>query len=493
MKKIILAGAVAAALTGCGALEDLANQAARLAKLNPGKITATGYGLAKNLVDVQKLSGGVAGLAPSLSDSGSGVSFAPAARFAPGFRPAAETLCTWSGRTVTKVDETYPAPEKEEESAKITLHVYCKDTFSYPKVTTASAETKYKDGSTGTTYAYELDVNDDLATGFDSLTVNRYFPTSDKRERFTFHAEVDLLGDWEAPNAWRYGKFEVVMRDGTQVTAEIKPTAPVKDGEDFTSGTASRTTVYAAGGPLKLTSETAELTGKDEGSYTLVNEYVDGTKDNITVTADGNQVTLDATGHDGYTRQGTLQLASGEYELVTAFPANMPIAKVTESGKWHKNATQGTYDRTIEWADGHTTETKVTANVNGSVITATFTHEDIVDSDKSDRISGTLTIDQRPTETRVDLEISNDDGDKAVLEGVIYADGTATLSYTKDLKETPTVNPDEEGNFTFAADGSGSGTVIAHDDGGATTYNVVINADGTGSISEASGSVVVNF
>lgn len=493
MKKLFLAGAVAAALTGCGALDELAQQAARLAKLNSGKVTATGYQLAKNLIEVQQLSGGIAGLAPSLSDSGSGVSFAPAARLAPGFRPAAEAMCGWSGRAVTTVTETYTAPEKEEESAKITLYVYCASALSYPKVTTASAETKYKDGSTGTTFVYELDVNDDLATGFDSLTIKRYFPTSDKRERFTFQAEVDLLGSWDAPNAWRYGKYEIVMRDGTQVTAEVKPTAPVKDGDDFTSGTASRTTAYAPGGPLKLTSETAEITAKDEGSYHLVNEYADGTKDDITVTADGVQVTLDAQGHDGYTRTGSLQLASGDYQLVTTFPANMPIAKVTESGKWHKNATQGTYDRTIEWADGHTTETKVTANVNGNTISATFSHEDVVDADKSDRISGTLTIERKPTEIRVDLEISNDDGDKAVLQGVQYADGTASLTYTKDLKETPGINPDEEGTFTFAADGSGEGTVIAHDDGGSTTYHVTINADGTGTITEASGSLVVNF
>lgn len=492
MKKVILAGAVAAALTGCGALDELAKQAARLAKLNAGKVTATGYGLAKNLVEVQQLSGGIAGLAPSLSESGAGVSFAPAARMAPGFRPAAETLCNWTGRAVTTVTETYPAPEKEEDSAEITLHVYCKDFVSYPKVTTASAKTTYKDGSTGTTSVFEIDVNDDLTTGFNSLTVNRYFPTTDKRERFMFHAEVDLLGSWETPNLWRYGKYEIVMRDGTQVTAEVKPTNPVKDGEDFTSGTASRTVVHA-GGDIKLTSETAEITGKDKGSYTLVNEYRDGTKDNIKVTADGVQVTLDAKGHDGYTRTGSLQLASGEYELVTTFPANMPIAKVTESGKWHKNATQGTYDRTIEWANGRTTETKVTANVNGTTIEATFSHEDVVDDDKSDRISGKLTIDRRPSEIQVDLEISNDNGDKAVLQGMLYADGTASLTYTKDLKETAGVNPDEEGTFTFAADGSGTGTVIAHDEGGSTTYNVIVNADGTGTITEASGSLVVNF
>lgn len=491
MKKMILAGAVAAALTGCGALDELAKQAARLAKLNAGQVTATGYGLAKNLVEVQQLSGGIAGLAPSLSESGSGVGFAPAASFAPGFRPAAEVMCNWTGRTVTTVTETYPA-EKEEDSAEITLHVYCKDFTSYPKVTTATAETKYKDGSTGTTHVYEIDVNDDLTTGFDSLTIHRYFPTSDKRESFMFQAEVDLLGSWDYPNMWRYGKYEIVMRDGTQVTAEIKPTAPVKDGEDFTSGTASRTTVHAAG-DIKLTSETAELTGKDEGSFTLVNEYRDGTKDNITVTADGVQVTLDAKGHDGYTRTGSLQLASGDYELVTTFPANMPIAKVTESGKWHKNATQGTYDRTIEWADGRTTETKVTANVTGTTIEATFSHEDVVDGDKSDRISGKLTIDRRPTEIQVDLEVSNDDGDKAELTGILYADGTASLTYSKDLKETAGINPDEEGTFAFAADGSGEGTVIAHDDGGSTTYHVKIEADGTGTITEASGSIVVNF
>jgi hypothetical protein len=482
MKKILTAALVAGSLTGCGIIEDLANELNKLDRLNAGQVALTGYQLSDAVLEVNNLSGGIQGLAPKLGNgNGSPISLAPSsARLAAIQDPNWKCLSSYSGQ-VTEENKTDYAAHQEEKSANITLDYKCLGAGDGPYITAVNAEIEYKDGSTGTTSFVETegdDTPDDVTEGFGKLTVHRYFPEPDKRTYAFFEATLDLQGSWEAPNLWKQGKHIVKMRNGTEVTAEIIADEPFLDGEDFTAGTATRTIVHAEGN-IKSTTETAEITGKDTGTYTLVNEYQNGTKDEITVTADGNQVTLDAKGHNGFTRTGSLHLVSGDFKLETTFPAGMVITKVTEWGKWQKNATNGEYNRTVELATGRIIESHVKANINGDAITATFTHEDDAsDEDKSDLVSGSLSVVRNAFGTSLKFEVSNADGDKATLEGIKYADGSATLSYTKDLKSTP-VNPDEEGEFTFNADGSGVGSITVHAAGVTKTITVTVQPDGT--------------
>ena len=482
MKRILIAVAAAASLSACGAISTL-KAAANGDQLSADKVSATGYTLAKNLQDIQSLSGGLNGLVPSLDTQGSGAGLAPALRLAPSLAPQPTQLdCSLVPNVPTEfaytATNTTFAPAAEEAKTVTTIHIWCAAaTVTGGTIFAANVETTYKDASTATASLKVLDGDKDLVHGLSQLDMTRTFADTDKRKSFSLEIKVDFLGTWEDPNAVSYGKFDIVMRNGTEVMAEITPDAPLMTGDEFTKGTATRTTIYGEGN-LTKTTETATVTAKDIGTYHVVNEYKDGTKDDVTVTADGNVLTLAATGHDGFTRSGSLQLASGAYSLVTSFPQGSPIKTLTESGTWHKNATNGTYSRTINWADDHTSQTNASVNINGDTLSATFTHDDNVSDSETSQISGKLDITKSDTQTSIGLEVSNAAGDNATLKGVKYADGSATLHYTKDLKSTA-VNPDEEGDLTFNADGSGTGTITVHEGGVTKTVSVTVSAEGS--------------
>jgi hypothetical protein len=74
--------------------------------------------------------------------------------------------------------------------------------------------------------------------------------------------------------------------------------------------------------------------------------------------------------------------------------------------------------------------------------------------------------------------VSNAAGDKATLDGVKYADGSAKLHFTLDLVATE-VNPDQEGDFDFAADGTGTGTITVSENGVTKTVTLTVKADGS--------------
>lgn len=479
MKRILSAGLVALSMSGCGIVNEIVDELNQLSRLNAGSVTATAYQLTDGVIEVKKLSGGIQGLAPGLGGQGGGVAFAPALSLAPATAATTWTCDNDLVGTVTNPKKDY-LPAQEEAEADITLSFECTKN-EQARILALSADVTYKDGSTGTTVVVEIDGDDaspsDLLNGWSRLTLKRYYPEPDKRAFASFEAELDMEGSFDDGNLWRYGKHVVEMRSGAKVTAEIIANTPVRDGEDFVDGTATRTVEHAEG-EIKTTTESAEITGKDTGTYSLVNEYANGTKDEITVTADGQVVTLDAKGHNGFTRTGSLDLVSGDFELVTTFPAGMPITKVTETGTWQKNATSGEYNRKVEFADGRVAESQIRANVNGDTITATFTHEDnTADGDTSDKVDGSLVLTQSPFGTLVKFEISNAQGDKATLDGTKYADGSAVLHYTKDLKDTA-ANPDEEGTFSFNADGSGQGVITVKSDRGTATVTVTVNKDG---------------
>ncbi len=484
MKKLIV-GTLLVGLSACGNLADFVEDLDQKgAPLNVGEVTATGHALSESLIGIQGLSGGIAGLAPNLGGKG-GIGFAPALRAAPGLAPS-DNNCTGIGSFVIEEPKTDYTAEQEEQSATIKITGRC-EVIGEPGIpSSVEAAVVYKDGSTGTTLAYELDdapsptTDGNLFTGYIALDVSRYFAAGDERKSAHFIIEVDLGGAFENPPRTRYyrkANFEVVMSNGAQVNAEIVADEPIVDGEELTKGTATRTTIHAEGGAIVKTTEEATLTGKDTGSYHLVNEFEDGTKDDIKVTSDGTTVTVDAKGHNGFIRQGSLTLATGAFKLTTTFPAGSVIKTVVEEGTWLKDATSGSYERTVTMADDTIDHTKFDIQITGNTINATFTHNDL---------SGDIEIVKSDSETSLKLNITNKTGDKASLVGTRYADGSAKLHYTKDLKST-TVNPDEEGDFTFQADGSGTGTVVAKNDAGATvTLTVVIKADGT---TEGDGSV----
>lgn len=482
MKKLLVAVLAAASLSACGLAEEIAKLQA--GKLDAAKVSATGYTLAKSIQDVQSLSGGLNGLVPKMSDGG-GVGLAPAMRLAPSLAPLANEQCPATGSfpqvvTYTETKETFPA-EAEETKTVTSINLLCNSAGAAPYVISAHVEGWYKDDSTAVANAVELDASDittkdDLLAGLSGLVYTRYFAEGDERKQFTLELDIDFDGAMEAPNLLHRGKFTVAMRNGTTVVAEVIPETPLADGEEFTQGTATRTTTYAEG-DLKITTETAEVTGKDIGTYHVVNEYADGTKDDVTISSDGNVITLSATGHDGYTRSGSLQLASGAYSLVTSFPQGSPIQTVTESGTWHKGSTSGTYARTVVWADGHTSQSNATITVGENSLSATFKHEEnINDGSVSDAITGKIDIIKKADlSTTLTIEVSNGDGDKAVLDGVKYADGTAKLHFTLDLVATPE-NPDQEGDFIFAADGTGTGKITVKEAGVTKELTLTVRA-----------------
>ena len=68
MNKLLIAVVAAASLSACGVAEKL-KAVTTNGHLDAGKVSAQGYTLAKNLQDIQSLSGGLNGLVPSLDTS----------------------------------------------------------------------------------------------------------------------------------------------------------------------------------------------------------------------------------------------------------------------------------------------------------------------------------------------------------------------------------------------------------------------------------------
>ncbi len=497
MNKFITTTVVILTVSACGLVENLENGLQN--RLQAGQLVSTGRELSQDLGEIKRMAGGIHAFVPKLDEGQGNVNLAPRLRLSPRLSSHQDGACTetFDYKVVEDSITSYP-PEAEESSAEVSLYMSCVIDES-PVVAWMEAEIKYKDGSTGTTSVYEVDnvANNDvpdfnLVTDFVLLKVARYFGQNDERVSFRFVAEVDLQGGWEEnDNLWRYGWYEVVLRNGAEVTAEIQPDEPIRNGEDMTTGTASRTMVHAAG-KVTQTTEVAVITGVETGTFSKTVYYRDGKSDAIEVSSDGVNVTVHAEGRDGYVRDGSLNLQTGEYEVITEFPDGHLIDVVTESGTWRKNAS-GNYKRVIDFSDGRQALTEADVIVVGNSLEASFSHEyDTKNDTSSDSIEGEIYILDKPSVKEVSINITNGDGDSAKIESREFPDGSAKVKYSKDRIATAD-NPDEEGVFTFEADGSAGGEITVSADGTKTVYTVTINADGSGEVRDESGDLVGTF
>jgi hypothetical protein len=481
MKKLITAGIAALTLFGCGALLDSLEQLR--ASLEKGSVNKLAHDISSGLLDVQDLTGGLQGLAPKLGQAGAGVGRAPSFASAPGLQfVLTEHQCTEAqlGKTVTVSFQKTDYPQSaEEKSAGIVVTQHCKDLEGIRVLVSSRVEADilYKDGGTGTMLVVEYadeTTDSNVLTGNTYLTAKRYFPEGDKRVSIALEAIVDTGGDWDNPprdKTWSWGKFTLSMSDGTLAVVEVQPDEPIIDGEEMVKGTASRIVTHAAG-PVTMTTEKAVLTDVDVGVYDLVRYYRDGAVDTVHVEADGQKLTLVAQGRDGFTREGEVDLITGVYAVVTIFPAGHAIEKVEESGTWRRRAPTGTYLRVVTFVSGRTTRLDMASiQISGKSLNASFTYHD---TQGPVELTGVLEIKRNDSATLVNLILINAAGDQAKFEQVHYADGSSVQKYEKDIQATAQ-NPDETGVFSFAVDGSGSGTVVVYKDDGATvTYQVTI-------------------
>lgn len=480
MKKILVV-ALAIVGTSCGGIK--LPQDVREA-LKKGAVNHTAHTFASGLLDVDSLAGGIHALTPNV-DVGTSLTLAPALRGAPGLAPEP---CSLPGQhlRITGDKNDYRA-DQDEKSAKLTIDATC--IAGYWQPTTVHADVTYKDGGSGTIHIIEdpEDTRDEnVLTGFVKVTGERNFPANDERAKIEIEARLDLGGDFDYPTRPRFAKYLrliVTMRNGAVVDGEILPEQPIEEGKDMVKGIAKRTTRHASG-PITMTTEIAEVKGQDIGTYELVHLYAHGEKDTVHVEADGNTVKLIATGHDGYQREGKFNKADGSFELTTTFPATSPIEKIEESGTWKKQAGTGSYKRHVYFRNGREEELELEkVMIAANSLSGTFKYEvrpasTEGEAAKPEKLSGDIKIVKSELDITIDVTITNETGDTATLHEVRYPDGTSKQNYTKDVKAT-FVNPDERGEFTFAADGSGTGTVTVQTDNGVTvTFQVTIDAHG---------------
>ncbi len=491
MKKgMVLGVALLAGVTGCGDLIQDALERHQGA-LEKGLVNVFARDLTSGILEIKGLAGGIESLAPGL-ETGGGFGLAPAMSAAPGLRPMFGELCLSAG-SVTFPKNDYAAIA-DEKSAEITLKYTCDGNGGYIYYQ-VDAAIQYKDGGNGTLHVEELEyagaaTDGNVLDGWSHVVNTRNFPANDERESVVGELIVDFGGDFEKPTKPRkYAHYEhvVTMRNGTVVTAEVTPQTPLTDGQDMSQGEARRTITHAAG-DVTMTTEVAVITGKDIGTFDGNRYYADGKADTMHVESDGTNISIAAAGRDGFEREGSVNLSSGAYEVTTTFPEPHVIDTVFEEGIWRRNAGNGTYHRIITFRDGETTELDVPSiRVVGNTLTAEFTHTDRDDT----VITGRLTVVEAATQHQVTLEVYNVLGDSATVEMTYYPDGTSRQAYEKDFKDT-TQNPDEEGTFTFAADGSGTGTVTVYDDaGGKSVYQVSVDATGKVTITDETGFVTV--
>ncbi len=483
MRKTIVAGVAALAIGGCGELGALAE--ALRAGLDKGHVNALAYQLTSDLIELETISSGLSGLAGQQVQLNISIGAAPIAA-APGFR----TLSTCVGSE--GVDHTYEETKDDygagQEEARADMAITYRCVEGAMVVKKFEADIVYKDGGTGSILAVEEadgSQDGDLLTDFAEMTVVRNFPQKDARASITLHTLMNFGGGFDAPlpgreRTFKYAEATIKMRSGATIYQEANPTTPVAEGAEPESGMFTRELTFV-GGPVTRRIEEVEIESAGKGTFEELTDFRDGTYSSRSAAIDGDRVKLEETRRNGVEKSGQLNLTTGDFSFQTTFPAGHEIFTITESGTWKKGAAKRSYSRRVSYNDPTREPEALDVEVSvqdGNTLRATFSY------DAGDNyLTGDAAITREATRTTSRVTLENGLGDEVVVEEVRYPDGTAEQQYAKDYSSTQNVNPDETGQFAFAADGSGTGSVVVYAadydvSESYVTYDVTIAADG---------------
>ena len=270
--------------------------------------------------------------------------------------------------------------------------------------------------------------------------------------------------------------------DSPSATATFTPETPVGVGEEPCGGNFEEEIFYAAGWWLQHAQRQVEITCAGAGSYHLHLDFLNGTSLDRTITWDGaGAATLSETRPDGVTVAGTFNEATGAYSVVTTFAAGSDPLSREQTGTIQPGSLNARDE--FFWQDDHADYRTFTVTETAEGWTATGQHVkgDLTETFSVRGTADTLTGEWSRTATGVDAS------GEYTLEAL--AAGGAHLVFS--ARDTLAVGePSAEGDFWYAADGSGHGTLVYTQFGHTVTYNVTWTGDGAGTLSDGQGNTI---
>jgi hypothetical protein len=281
----------------------------------------------------------------------------------------------------------------------------------------------------------------------------------------------------------RVSTFDGVTALGDSPTATITfvPEEPVGVGEEPCGGEFTEAIYYAAGWWLQHSLRVLDINCDGSGSLHVHLDFLDGTSLDRTITWDAGVATLSEIRPNGISVQGTWNEATGEYSVVTTFPAGSDPMSREQTGTHQAGSVTGRDE--FFWQDDHADYRTFTAtrtaqgwNATGQRVLAQMTETFSLNGSE-----GLLEGEWSRTATGVNAS------GEYTLEALEAGGAHLVFSARDTLAEG---NPSAEGDFWYAADGSGHGTVAYTQFGQTVTFQVQWNGDGEGHLADGQGNQI---
>jgi len=258
---------------------------------------------------------------------------------------------------------------------------------------------------------------------------------------------------------------------------------PYSPGAEPDGGLLTSEITYSGSSFISKTKERFEYHAGQGGNYSKTTTFSDGKThlESITFKADGTG-TYSETKRDGTRIEGTFDSADqdgvGSFSQTITFPAGHDPVSVHEAGDFTMNLADstlnGTFSREVTFKDGSVKKESVT--IHQSLVGNVKTTELAIQN--PDGSSGNITITESLDVNQVAGDWTDADGTFTKFSAENYSDGSAHLIFDVYASQAAYNNQEKpilSGEFDFAPDGSGSGTLTK--DG--VTYLVTINPDGS--------------
>ncbi len=270
--------------------------------------------------------------------------------------------------------------------------------------------------------------------------------------------------------------------DSPSATVTFTPEDPVGVGEEPCGGNFEEEIFYAAGWWLQHAQRQVEISCAGAGSYHLHLDFLDGSSLDRTITWDGaGAATLTESRPDGVSVEGEFNESSGEYSVITTFAAGSDPVSREQTGTILPGSLAARDE--FFWQDDHADYRTFTATETAEGWTATGQH---VKGGLTETFSVTGTASTLTGEWSRTAAGVNASGEYT-LEALDAGGAHLVFSARDTLAEG---NPSAVGDFWYAADGSGHGTLVYTQFGHTVTYNVSWTGDGAGTLSDGQGNTI---
>jgi hypothetical protein len=259
------------------------------------------------------------------------------------------------------------------------------------------------------------------------------------------------------------------------------PDEPVAPGEEPCGGEAHKTVWHPQDWWLVYVEEDADVECDGTGTLHRLREFRDGSIFETTITWDGaGGATIQESRPSGVSIAGTWNEATGEYEVETTFPdGHDPVSRL-QSGVTGDGEVEA-WD-IFTWQDAHADSTYFNMVETNDVVEISGFE---VNSDVREDFTLTVNADETVTGTWTRNDGANGAFAIELLEG-----GGSYLVYTAEDPQADG-SPSVEGEIWFAEDGSGYGTVSFTQYGITVVMDITFGPDGTGSLTDDTGNVLV--